>query len=410
MSRILLAWELGDNYGHIATLLPVARILRQRGHQILFVVKNHSAAGELLKDEDFRCITSPRVSPTIPRRQPPASFADILFGVGFGCPHALAVLVQSWRKIFDDFKPDIAVTQYAPIARLSACLSGLPCLQLHTGFECPPDTRPFPSFRRHLRLSPEDLLARERTLLANINLVSSHGGHDGFESLQEVLKGDVDLLATLPELDHYRSRSGGCYIGPISLREDGIPLQWFGRKSRRLFVYLRPFPGIEAILKILKEQDAEVIVCVPGIDRRLLIKFGSEFLRISSSCVRLSEILTGMDVAITHAGHGTTAAVFLAGVPMLMIPTTVEQWLMSSNIVSQGSGIGLSKKRVAESFAGALKMLLDDQGYQRKAAELARKYADYDQNRVIMRIANTIERLPQCLIHQKMVDNINFIE
>lgn len=39
MSRILFAWELGENYGHLMRLAPVADKLRAAGHQLLFAVR-----------------------------------------------------------------------------------------------------------------------------------------------------------------------------------------------------------------------------------------------------------------------------------------------------------------------------------------------------------------------------------
>ena len=35
MSRIAFVWELGTAYGHISRLLPFARKLKQRGHDVL---------------------------------------------------------------------------------------------------------------------------------------------------------------------------------------------------------------------------------------------------------------------------------------------------------------------------------------------------------------------------------------
>lgn len=60
MSRIILAWELGANYGHLSQLLCVAQQLRNRGHQVLFAIKNTVAAEQLLNDEKFCYVTAPR--------------------------------------------------------------------------------------------------------------------------------------------------------------------------------------------------------------------------------------------------------------------------------------------------------------------------------------------------------------
>src|ERR1019366_1370329 len=51
MSRIAFVWELGSSYGHISVLLPFARRLKQRGHDVVLVLRElHNVSG-ILGDE-----------------------------------------------------------------------------------------------------------------------------------------------------------------------------------------------------------------------------------------------------------------------------------------------------------------------------------------------------------------------
>ena len=50
MSRIAFAWELGSAYGHISGLLPFARKLKQRGHDVALIVRELHNAGNLHND------------------------------------------------------------------------------------------------------------------------------------------------------------------------------------------------------------------------------------------------------------------------------------------------------------------------------------------------------------------------
>ncbi len=392
--QILLAWELGGNYGHLAKLLCIARPLRQKGHDVLFVVKNIASAGQLLDDEKFPYMPAPRSEVHRNRCHRPVSFADILGKAGFGNSEVLEGLVFSWQEIFKSTQADVVVAQYAPVAQFSARLSGLPCLSLNTGFECPPDLPPFPCFRPRLRLTREQLLAREAELLKNINQISSHKGKFFCRSLQEILRSDISLLVTFPELDHYWRRPDGYYIGPISLLDYGTTLHWRVKSSVRIFLYLRPFRGIEHILEILAKSGADVIAHLPGIDPKLAALYDNTSLRIVGSMVKLSSVLPDMDVAITHGGHGTAAATLVSGVPMLIIPTTIEQWMMSRVIEQLGTGLSVSKKALTETFSAALQRLLTDHSFRQMSQKVAEKYTGYDQEQVVKRIVNTIERLP----------------
>lgn len=394
MKRILLAWELGGNYGHIAMLMPVARHLRQCGHELLFVVKDLTEAGPLLESAGFRYVLSPRRPAGEKGTPPPASFSDILARAGFGKPEILANLMRAWRDLFTSFQPDVILAQYAPLAVFAARLAGLPCLQLNTGFEYPPEIAPFPCFRPDLRRTKEQLLAREKTLLESVNQVCAENGCSPVPRMQDVLKADINLLATFPEMDHYRQRQEERYIGPISIGDDGINLCWAGRKEHRIFLYLRNFPGLESILETLKNCDAEVIACIPGASKTLLSSFAGESMRISTTMIRLSGLIADADLAITHAGHGTTAQAFLAGIPILMIPATIEQWLLTRNMEQLGIGMGVKRDMLTKQFPVALAKLLGDRTFRQKARTMSGKYAGYDQERVIERIANTVDRLP----------------
>ncbi len=48
MARILMAWELGAGYGHLAPLLTLARPLKAAGHEVSFVVRDVVAAEAVL--------------------------------------------------------------------------------------------------------------------------------------------------------------------------------------------------------------------------------------------------------------------------------------------------------------------------------------------------------------------------
>ena len=50
MSGILCVWELGAGYGHLGRLLPVALQLRERGHEVVFALRDltHAEVRRLL--------------------------------------------------------------------------------------------------------------------------------------------------------------------------------------------------------------------------------------------------------------------------------------------------------------------------------------------------------------------------
>lgn len=391
MSRILFAWELGGNYGHISKLLPLARLLRQRGHEPIFAVRDLAVASTLIGKE-FACLQATQ-SPK-PVRQPrvPVSYADILSGAGFGSRDALGGMLHAWRGLFDLFKPGVVVAQFAPTAIVAARQVSLPTLQMDTGFECPPEAEPYPCFRPWMKVSRETLLEREEDLLQNVNTVCGRK----YKDLRTGLRPNVSLLTTVPELDHYPGRRGGHYIGPLFTLNEGRELTWKTTNNKRVFAYLRPFPELATLLRELKQSQVEVVAVIPGIDQKLMDTFSGYSFRIVSDQIMLDRVLPQADLVISHCGHGLASASLLHGVPSLSIPTMIEQWMTARNLERLKVGLGLTREALRkQGCASALHSLLSDTSYKEHVAAIAEKYKLYDQGKTIARLALTIERMAE---------------
>ncbi len=402
MLRILIAWELGANLGHLLKLVCVARQLRLRGHQIIFAVKDVIAAQQILKADGFACLQAPMVQSHPKLRREAASYADILTEAGLADYQVLSGLIGAWQSLLALSGADVLLAQHAPVAQLAARMNGTPCLALNTGFECPPAVSPFPCFRPWLQLGREELMATEAVLLDNVNTLFASSGISTQSSLHRAVAADVSLLATIPELDHYPIRRGGQYVGPLFLASEGVEWRWPETSATRcIFVYLRPFSGLVDVLGALSEMQASVVAFIPGIDECLRGRFAERGIDFSVDRLKISGLLPGMDLAITHASHGTVAATLLAGVPQLSIPTTIEQWMLCRRLEQSGLGIGVKGSDVSTRFRSVLIQILTTPSYQDTAQKFARKYARYDQDEVTTRIASSIERLPQYVLTTK---------
>ncbi len=392
--KILFAWEIGGNLGHIAKYLPLLRLLRQRGHELLFASKEIELAQRLLAPEGIAHVQAPLVTHFTGRIRQPASFADILAEIGFADSNALAGLLSGWRHLFALYKPDLLVAEYAPAAQFAARLYGVHCLNLSTGFEYPPDVQPFPLFRPWLKLSPEDLLKKEEKLLENTNTVLTRQGIAPMARLQDVLKTDLSLLATLPELDHYGARKGANYIGPMFTLVDGLTKNWAELSGHRVFAYLRPYPELPYMLDALRDTNASVLAVVPGIGTERAAAYSSKRVHVFEEHLKLAPLMRDMDLAITHGGHGLAGAFLLHGVPMLTVPTNIEQYMMSSRLIQLGVGKQVTRNRIKIDFSSSLAQIAEIPSYREQARVISKKYAGHDVDWVVLRVAKTIERLP----------------
>jgi UDP:flavonoid glycosyltransferase YjiC (YdhE family) len=58
MGRVLIAWELGGNMGHVVALTAVARELRERGHRVAFALRDLTHA-DVIARQGFRFFPAP---------------------------------------------------------------------------------------------------------------------------------------------------------------------------------------------------------------------------------------------------------------------------------------------------------------------------------------------------------------
>ena len=389
--RILIAWELGENYGHVLSLLPIATQLQARGHSVLVVAADVSLVGPLLQAAGVALVQAP-LPPKPNLQREIASFADILAAHGFGDCDALSALVGGWQHIYDQFRPDAVVVNHAPAALFAARLARIPTAAIGTGFELPPPRSPYPCFRPWLNLPESALLEAEALILVNLRRVCIAHNQPAPAVLSE-MRADAQFLLTFAETDHYPDRGDATYSGPVGLQDHGLDAAWRDGARRKLFVYLWRSDQLAAILDRLRECDAQVICVIPDIDPVLAATYRSCNFQVFRTAVKLAPLLSGCDLAITHGGHGTLSTFLLAGIPLLLIPTQLEQMLLSQRIQRAGFGLALSLGEVTGHFDEALKRMLAGAEFAIRARNFAASHADFDQVRNVERITSAIEEL-----------------
>jgi UDP:flavonoid glycosyltransferase YjiC (YdhE family) len=390
--RFLFAWEQGGRLGHLSKMLPTARILKDRGHEVLFAVKEVGTAYHIL-DKGFNYIQCPIPIGLRRQHQQAVSFADVLADAGFGDVNILGGMVKSWHSVFECYKPNVILSQHAPTVILASKLFNIPCLKLSSGFESPPEFSPYPCMRPWLEQSCVQLIQAEQRLLNNINQVCSEFSTSILSHLYQVVRADISLLATIPELDHYCGRQNERYIGPLFIADEGEAVSWSGLCEQKIFAYLHPGNEMQIVLENLGRSGAEVVAYIPGLSKTLKEKYNEPKLQIFSSKINLAGLLPDMTLALHNANLGSVSATLLAGVPSLCIPTQIEQWLLGCNLERIEVGKVLRRDRLAMDFEEALGGFLNNDCYQLKAKSIAKKYVDYDQKKVVIRLANTLEKM-----------------
>lgn len=392
--RILFAWEMGDNFGHLTRDLGIAVKLREMGHEVLFAVRDTEIAEQLLTPAGFRFIPTPTPVRTIRLAKPAASYTEILIGRGYADKMILAGLVRAWLQILELARPDAVVIDHAPTALLAARIGGIPTALIGTGFEIPPNTTPLPSIRPWDPLTPQQLEIADRMLLRSVNLVLSSHNRTPLARVCDLFADCYALLTTFPALDHYGPRAEREYIGPLAAHSNALRVEWPSDARNRVFVYLRaPFTQFDALFSAFSELDINAVCVIPRHTAELGRRFADRKIRLFSNPICMQTILAQANVVVNYGGAGTIATTLLAGVPMLLIPNAVEQYLGSRRVIQLEAGIVVERDPIQKSYATALRTLMTDARFRDAAYAFSKGHRGFNSENALQRAATAVTKL-----------------
>lgn len=394
MTRILLAWELGSNLGHVSRLLPLGRRLRSRGHGVLAVVRDLDAAAKVLAPAGIPFIQAPLMTKPLPNSAQPASYADLLRYCGWGDVQQLWALVQAWVNVLRLFAPEVLIVDHSPTALLAARGERVSTVAIGTGFELPPLREPLPCFPGFPGATLANAMSAERQVVENANRVMQVARGRSLRALSDLFQCERRWMTTFAELDHYEARPGEQYVGPIGEVGEGEHLEWPEGTAHRIFAYLRPeTPDVAIILRALAACGAAVVCYAPGIAPSDTAGLRSDKFILAQRPVDLSILRRGASLCVSYAPAATVTSALLDGVPQLMAPSHVEAQLTAHRVETFGAGLTLKGTVTEQGVAGALNNLLNNASFKARATAFAERYRDFDPNRAADRMVEELEPL-----------------
>lgn len=391
---ILYAWEFGAGLGHMGVFLPLARKLRQAGHQVHWVVTQPAIAGELLASEGFTWLAAPTVAESV-RSGPPLTYADILLRFGYAEPRTLFGLAGGWREAMRLTGARVVLADHAPTAVLAARTLGLPVMLFSNGFTVPPRLSPLPNMRPWAALPQQTVRQLDLGALATINAVLARYGCQPMKHLADLFDVTEEALVTFPELDHYPNRGPARYWGSLPSAGAGKPVEWPAGGSKRIFAYLRPeSPHHEAVLAALLALGHAAVIYFPNLPPALAARFAAPHLSFLDQPADIGQMTREADLAITYASLATTTAFLLAGKPLLLLPFHLEQFMLARRVEEMGAGCMVNPEQPPGDLRAMLADLLANPSWCGNARAFAAKYAAFDQQAVI---GNLVRRISEML-------------
>ncbi|MDA8327517.1 MAG: hypothetical protein M0Z83_00930 [Betaproteobacteria bacterium] len=385
--NILLAWELGGNWGHVSRDLPVLCRLQSGGHNVLYAVRDETISSSLSASVDIQCVAAPTGAAISRMPRNLAGYAGILFADGFGDAAILRERITGWRHLFTEHQIDVVVSDYAPSVLLAARVAKIPSVAFGSGFEIAPDVALLPSFCGG---GAQDESARrfsEGLIVYNVNRVMKQLGGAPLQQMAQIYQGTHCVLATFAELDHVTERpSGALYAGPVQELPGSMAASWRTTNKPRVLVYLRGMGLlIDEVLRVLGGIGAEVIAVLPDAGS---IRYVHADIRVFRQQVCFDGLLGSADLVIA-SGSGSITLSLLAGVPVLLCPGCTEHEMMASRVEAMGAGIAV---RAGMVVADAMHHLLHDDSFRDAAVNFAAKYAGFSQKTAIATVIDVINK------------------
>lgn len=371
MATILFAWELGGGLGHIGRIRPVAERLVAEGHRVVVAAAHLPAAGHVSLSPSIELVQAPLTTAANHSvRFEARSFAELLWHAGFQNVAQLALAVHQWQSLFDTLTADLVVADHAPTALLALRERSERRVVWGTGFCCPPIEFPLRDLRPWLPSANESLVERESQVLRAINEVLAQQHLQQLSSVAQLYQQvDDTLLTTYPELDHYANRDQARYWGVWSSGDGALP-RWPEGHGPKLFAYVKP-----------DSEAREALLAAVGYGCRLLVfdpenrfaDLASPQAVVTSQRLDLAAVGATADLALGNATHALSAQLLLSGVPLIVMPRSLEQWLLAQRLAAAKLGVALLAQP-AKQLPSAISFALSHGPLRQAVAEFSSRY------------------------------------
>lgn len=361
--RIVIAWELGANFGHLLPLVVLARALRTRGHRVLFAMRDLTNAARVAR-EGFAFLPAPASAHRGPS-QAYASYAAMLAGELFPTTASTLVAALAWRSILRASRAELLVADHAPAALLAAQALRVRTALYGAPFSIPVAGEPLPAFA--------DASARkaEARLLHRFNTVLDMLGASPLERASDLYRAETTLVRGVSEIDCFGPRAEQAYVTAASADAGEVIPAWPRADGPRVLIYLRAGRYVKPVLGALAAANASTIAYIGGLPRQPAPP-ERRGLVVSPRPYKASALMPQADFVVCNGNAGTVTQAVLAGKPLLMLPTHVEQALNAARVAQAGAGVVPKGKLTAAAIARCLDAL-PSAGV--RALRLAARYA-----------------------------------
>jgi rhamnosyltransferase subunit B len=341
MARIVIGWEYGAGFGHVALLVPLALRLKESGHEPILVLRDRKNTEPLWKDKGLTVVQAPFLA--IPaewdKTIPTDTMADIFILAGLSNAERMKMLGEAWQKVLLELKPDLVICEFSPTLAM-VTLGVIPTITLGISFAVPPAGRTLPKIRYWQKELTASSIANERLVHAEICKVRQALGLPEFEFFADIFGGEEVFACALPELDCYAEYRTIPAIGPLTALEGTLaPPAHHAAHHTKAFAYLaHNDDNLEHIIEAMKHSTVQCDAYIRHLEPARMAAFSAPNLHIYETPQPLTELLPERGLLLHHGGMSTADLGLRLGIPQLIFSRHLEQKVNGGLLLRLGVG------------------------------------------------------------------------
>ncbi len=395
MAKFLFTMLPANDLGLPTRLVPIARALADRGHQVA-VFNPQPAPSKLIAEAGLQNLP-------MPSRPMPAPVMDLAqLGSAWDVEEFFAALCLDeestrgetavYMDVIRDYGPDVVVDSFGLLTCLAAHALAVPLVTVLQGNIHPASD----GFLWWKKDRPSGL----PSAAAVINKVAAEYGIAPVERCADLFAGNLSLIVGTPETDPLPANAKIQYVGPIvwqrqearlpewvdALRRDK-PVIWVYSGNPRYANAPTPIDSIvviRAAIEALGEMPVHVVLTtgyqeVPDEVGVLPQNFTHAAylpgLAMAERC----------DLMVHHGGHSSVMTGLQVGTPAVIVPTITERESNARRLVALGAGeivmpvTGVDGEKTIDAveFGAAVNRVLKDEAYRHSAKRVSESMRQY---------------------------------
>jgi len=427
MKKFLISTQPSNDLGLIAQSLPIARELRNRGHQIIFSnpakvphkvisdagFENHRPGWPLysILTGDTRLINFFRMLGSLNlvrdigilswylKHIKENSSSEIwnidhfMYLMGMCNEKYSRAIVNTFINLIIKHKPDCIVTFWNPFMSIAAKINNRPLVSVIQA-DVHPHSKGFIWWKK----PPVNL----PTPVSVINTILAENQLQSIQRVGELFLGDLTLILGIPETDPLPNTTDVNYIGTLLLQKQNEKIPDWMENLQKDKPVIWIYPGNMQYIKSHDSPfDSMVILhaCIEALrnmDVKVILTTGhhtlpENFLPLPSN-FQHKPIVPGLamaersDLLIHHGGYGSCQTGLYAGTPAVVIPTYSERESNARRMAASGAGdfvlpivdpSGKKKKVDVEELRTKIELVLSDKSYKENARQISNKMRRY---------------------------------